>query len=114
MRLYLGSLAAVIALVSAQQAASAEPADRTGLCARKVEWLNKAGEEQHILETVISHQSAHIENDVKRKAEYEREVGRPYLPDMKPYVWIGIWVSDAEMTEVDGPDCSMLPSISER
>ena len=111
------SLIALMALGITQRVFAKAPftrEDPTGICARKLDWFDDHRQLQHHLETVIFKQSGTIRTDVRRKKLYERQVLRPYLPDMKPYTWFGAWISDTKIDQVHGPDCSKLPLIFER
>ncbi|WP_140849747.1 hypothetical protein [Sphingomonas glacialis] len=104
-----------VALSGASLSSAAETrGDRTGICARKLNWIDAHRQEHHRLETVIVKQSAHVEADVRRLEFYEREVLKPYLPDMSSFSWFGAWVTDTSVDEVHGPDCSRLPRSVER
>lgn len=118
LKLYLAVLITLPALATAQQPHSRKLStgsiDRTGICARKLDWFDERHRLVHHLEVIIYRQSAHVAADVRRKAFYERNVLRPYLPHMKPYTWLGAWVSDTTADQVHGPDCLNLPRAFER
>jgi hypothetical protein len=106
---------AALGVVSAAEAkALTDRGGRTGICARKLDWFDNQRQLQHHLETVIYERSAHTDADVRREDIYRRDVLNRYLPEMRPDIWVGAWVTDDNVDQAHGPDCLKLPTAHEK
>ena len=106
--IFIAILLLHIGLFSSYPANSAHVVkDATGICYRRLVWTDRNGLLQNYFEFVLVSQSSNLEQDIRRLKRLQLSPARS--PDLTPFIWRSVWITDNQIDTLHGPDCSNLP-----
>jgi hypothetical protein len=112
--LFVGFSVLTQSACSREAARSTAPENATGVCYRRLEWLD-AGELHDRFETLVVVQSSKSATDMARVMDMEdARVGSPFAHHLTPNRWHSGWLTDTAHDFTSGPSCAHLPAFVER